>query len=128
MMHKARRSTEEEPYCFSRSSIKFEGHTDRKFDDLNPILSKITRLVAAIKSLRFALFVKETSFAALFSLSGFNRTNSRWKMCHLAFCSSTLPQSGFRSKSVSMARPGPCLTLKTTIYQKKSASCMKSPR
>ena len=29
---------------------------DRKIDDLNPILSKITMLVAAIKSLRFALF------------------------------------------------------------------------
>ena len=30
---------------------------DRKIDDLNPILSKITRLVAAIKSLRFALLI-----------------------------------------------------------------------
>ena len=29
---------------------------DRKIDDFNPILSKITRLAAAIKSLRFALF------------------------------------------------------------------------
>ena len=29
---------------------------DLKIHDLNPILSKITRLVAAIKSLRFALF------------------------------------------------------------------------
>ena len=28
---------------------------DQKIDDLNPILSKITRPVAAIKSLRFAL-------------------------------------------------------------------------
>ena len=32
---------------------------DRKIDDLNPILNKITRLVAAIKFLRFALFNKE---------------------------------------------------------------------
>ena len=55
MMHKAWRSTEEVPYCFSGSSIKFEGHMDRKIADLNQILSKITRLVAAIKSLRFAL-------------------------------------------------------------------------
>ena len=30
---------------------------DRKIDDLNPILRKITRLVAAIKSLRLALFI-----------------------------------------------------------------------
>ena len=56
MMHKAWCSTEEVSYCFSRSSIKFEGHMDRKIDYLNPILSKIARLVAAIKSLRFALF------------------------------------------------------------------------
>ena len=32
---------------------------DRKIDDLNPILSKITRQVAAIKSLRFALFPED---------------------------------------------------------------------
>ena len=58
-MHKAWRSTEEVPYCFSRSPIKFEGHMDQKIDDLNPILSKITRLVGAIKSLRFALLAVE---------------------------------------------------------------------
>ena len=55
MMHKAWCSTEDVLCCFSRSSIKFEGHMDQKTDDFNPILSKITRLVAAIKSLRFAL-------------------------------------------------------------------------
>ena len=48
MMHKAWSGTEEVPYSFSRSSTKFEGHMDRKIDDSNPILSKITRLVAAI--------------------------------------------------------------------------------
>ena len=37
MMHKAWRSIEEVPYCFSRSSIKFYGHTGGKIDDLNPI-------------------------------------------------------------------------------------------
>ena len=37
MMHKAWYSTEEVSYCFSRSSITFEGHMDRKIDDLNPI-------------------------------------------------------------------------------------------
>ena len=56
MVYKAWSGIEEVPYCFSRSSIKFQGHMDRIIDDLNPILSKITRLVAAIKSLRFALF------------------------------------------------------------------------
>ena len=37
MMHKAWRSLEEVPYCFTRPSIKFQGHTDWKIDDLNPI-------------------------------------------------------------------------------------------
>ena len=37
MMHKAWRSIEEVPYCFSRSFIKFHGHTGGKIDDLNPI-------------------------------------------------------------------------------------------
>ena len=41
-------------YCFSRSSNKFPGHTGKKIDALNPILSDITRPVKAIKSLRFA--------------------------------------------------------------------------
>ena len=37
MMHKAYCSTEEVPYYFSGSSIKFQGHTGWKIDDLNPI-------------------------------------------------------------------------------------------
>ena len=56
MMHKAWFSTEEVPYFFSRLSNKFQDHMDRKIDDLNSMLSKITRLVTAVKSLRFALF------------------------------------------------------------------------
>ena len=56
VMLKACRSIGDVPYCFWRSSIKYQGHTGRKISNLNPILSKIARLVAAIKSLRFALF------------------------------------------------------------------------
>ena len=37
MMHKAWCGIEKVPHCFSRSSIKFQGHTVRKIDDLNPI-------------------------------------------------------------------------------------------
>ena len=59
-MHKAQRSIEGVAYYFSRSSIQFQGHTGQKINDLNPILSKITRLVTAIKSLRFALFMCQT--------------------------------------------------------------------
>ena len=37
MMHKARRSTEEVPYWFLRSSIKFQSHRGWKINDLNPL-------------------------------------------------------------------------------------------
>ena len=81
MKYKAWSSWEDVPYCLSRSSvkfwglreqkmtsfdpnwafldcyspIKFPGHMGPKINDLNPILSKNTRSVAAIKSLRFTL-------------------------------------------------------------------------
>ena len=38
MMHNAQCSIEEVPYCFSRSSINFQGYMGKKIDDLNPIL------------------------------------------------------------------------------------------
>ena len=56
-MHKASRSIEKVPYYFFRSSAKFQGHNGRKIDYLNQILSKITRLLADVKSLRFDLFL-----------------------------------------------------------------------
>ena len=59
MMHKAWCSIEEVPYYFSGSSIKFQGHTGWKNRWFESNLSEITRPVAAIKSLRFALFPKE---------------------------------------------------------------------
>ena len=37
----------------------------RKIDDLNPILSKITRPVAAINSLRFALILQDLDNSSL---------------------------------------------------------------
>ena len=56
---------------YRRSSIKFPGHMDPKINDLNPILSKNTRSVAAIKSPRFAFlllfFVCLLIFACLFA-------------------------------------------------------------
>ena len=56
MMHKVWCDVEEVPYNFSRSSIKFQGHTGWKNWLFEANLSQITRPVAAIKSLRFALF------------------------------------------------------------------------
>ena len=51
-------SLEDVPHCFSRSSIKFQGHrshglTNRRFESS---LSMIARMVTAIKSIGFALF------------------------------------------------------------------------
>ena len=76
MMHKAWSSIEEVPYCFWRSSVKFQGHTAKKNHRFWPKLdvsrlknrrfesnlSKITRPVAAIKSLRFALLSRGMVF------------------------------------------------------------------
>ena len=112
MMHKARSSIKEVPYCFARSYVKLQGHTAKKIVEFDPDwafpdcnsnlnllmdmkwytkldvvwkicliifrghpsnfkvtraknrrfesnLSKITRPVAAIKSLRFAFFLNE---------------------------------------------------------------------
>ena len=59
MLHKAWNSKEEVPYCFPRSSIKFQGHTGQKITDFDPNWAfPDYRPVPAFKSLRFALFVK----------------------------------------------------------------------
>ena len=79
MLHKAWSSIEEVPYCFWRSSVKFQGHSAKKNRRFWPKLgvsrlknrrfesnlSKITRPVAAIKSLRFALFDEMCRSASL---------------------------------------------------------------
>ena len=36
MLHKAWSSIEEVPYCFSRSSVKFQGHTGKKIFEFDP--------------------------------------------------------------------------------------------
>ena len=57
MLHKAWNSKEEMPYCFPRSSIKFQGHTGQNITDFDPNWAFLNyRPVAAFKSLRFALF------------------------------------------------------------------------
>ena len=55
MMHNAWCRIEEMPYCFSVSSIKFQGYMSKVLNDLNPILIKISRPVAAIESIISAL-------------------------------------------------------------------------
>ena len=56
MLHKAWNSKGEMPYCFPRSSIKFQGHTVQSITDFDPNWAfPDYRPVAAFKSLRFAL-------------------------------------------------------------------------
>ena len=57
-MHKAWSSIEEVPYCFSMSSVKFQGHTGQNITHFDPNWPfPDYRPVAAFKSLRFASFV-----------------------------------------------------------------------
>ena len=57
MLHKAWNSKGEMPYCFPRSSIKFQGHMVQNITDFDPNWAfPDYRPVAAFKSLRFALF------------------------------------------------------------------------
>ena len=56
MLHKAWNSKGEVPYCFPRSSIKFQGHTGQNITNFDPNWAfPDYRPVAAFKSLRFAL-------------------------------------------------------------------------
>ena len=57
MLQKAGNSKGEMPYCFPRSSIKFQGHTGQNITDFDSNWAFLDyRPVAAFKSLRFALF------------------------------------------------------------------------
>ena len=57
MLHKAWNSKGEMPYCFPRSSIKFQVHTGQNITHFDPNWAfPDYRPVAAFKSLRFALF------------------------------------------------------------------------
>ena len=58
MLHKAWNSNGEMPYCFTRSSIKFQGHTGQNITHFDPNWAfPDYRPVAAFKSLRFALLM-----------------------------------------------------------------------
>ena len=60
MLHKAWNSKEEMPYCFPRSSIRFQGHRGQNITDFDPNSAfPDYRPVAAFKSLRFALFISK---------------------------------------------------------------------
>ena len=66
MLHKAWNSKGEVPYCFPKSSIKFQGHTGQNIIAFDPNWAfPDYRPVAAFKSLRFALFCFLTLVALL---------------------------------------------------------------
>ena len=74
MLHKAWNSKEEIPYCFSRSSIKFQGHTGQNITDFDPNWAfPDYRPVAAFKSLRFALLVNRDPGPRLNKKDGLTR-------------------------------------------------------
>ena len=74
MLHKAWNSKGEMPYCFPRSSIKFQGHTVQNITDFDPNWAfPDCRPVAAFKSLRFALL-----FCVLFHQ--WDKTFSSWDL------------------------------------------------
>ena len=63
MLHKAWNCKGEMPYCFPRSSIKFQGHTGQNITDFDPNWAfPDYRPVAAFKSLRFALLLGDQSW------------------------------------------------------------------
>ena len=83
MMHKAWSSIEEVPYCFSRSSIKFQGHTALKivkfdpkwaFPDCNsslnsPMASKCcTKLEVALKRCPIVFSCDQAALQMVFSV------------------------------------------------------------
>ena len=92
MLHKAWNSKGEMPYCFPRSSIKFQGHTVQNITDFDPNWAfPDCRPVAAFKSLRFALLmVCRTIIDVILHL--FIICNDLW--CQLPFLSQTFRHNG----------------------------------
>ena len=73
MSHKAWNVRGEMPYCFPRSSIKFQGHPVQNITDFDPYwVFPDYRPVAAFKSLRFALF------KVIHQISRSHRLKNRW--------------------------------------------------
>ena len=67
IMHKAWYSIEQAPYCCARSSIRFEGHTHRQFDDLNPIWVRLLSRLQLWNPSTLFCCVEQTRYSTLFS-------------------------------------------------------------
>ena len=94
MLHKAWNSKGEVPYCFPRSSIKFQGHTGQNITDFDPNWAfPDYRPVAAFKSLRFALLVFNLN-SLLNKQSGFRWHELKWCSCDVTVMTLSLQKCG----------------------------------
>ena len=84
MLHKAWNNKGEVPYCFPRSSIKFQGHTGQNITDFDPnwAFPDYTP-VAAFKSLRFALFLLAKTGCWANSRVLSRRYKTLWHSCNI---------------------------------------------
>ena len=106
MLHKAWNSKGEMPYCFPRSSIKFQGHTVQNITDFDPNWAFLDcRPVAAFKSLRFALFHLSMMISLCFFVCFIFHTAISTYLC-LCFCT----QQFYFIKSYSAHERPPALT------------------
>ena len=94
MLHKAWNSKEERPYCFPRSSIKFQGHTGQNINDFDPNWAfPDYRPVAAFKSLRFALL----SLGLKYSIIMYFRVSAYRRRRHYVFGLSVHPSEAWNT-------------------------------
>ena len=103
MLHKAWNSKGEMPYCFPRSSIKFQGHTGQNITDFDPNWAfPDYRPVAAFKSLRFALFwIRLIQLDCIISALKHSPVQVGW--CHLSFAvQKSLPEASFGLRVLSL--------------------------
>ena len=70
MMHKAWSSIEEVPYCFSRSSVKFQGHIALKIVDFDP---------------NWAFLDCNSSLNSLMAMKCCTKLETAMKRCHIVF-------------------------------------------
>ena len=108
MLHKAWNSKGEMPYCFPRSSIKFQGHTGQNITDFDPNWAFLDyRPVAAFKSLRFALLISGSQKKSI-------KVISDWFLCTRPNTSSVTQQPMDYSRLSLHLRYRASLRLKST--------------
>ena len=86
MLHKAWNSKGEVPYCFPRSSIKFQGHTGQNITDFDPNWAfPDNRPVAAFKSFKLPCSFKKWESALSSSRKNISEQFYQSTAWHLSF-------------------------------------------